>query len=166
MQLLECLSRLPADQLTRIAASVGLAPDDDRDALEQQLVALLTDGARLQALLADLADEEWAALKVVFFNGGDQGITVELCHQIVNLLSGKRRKTSARAVEDLQDRGLIYARTQNYRQVFFIPSDLLEVLTDILNRQMVYRICLPPDQPVRPTMPERDLMEDAHRFLA
>lgn len=166
MQLLECLSRLPADQLARIAAGNGLTPGDDRDALEQQLVALLTDGARLQALLADLSDEEWAALKVVFFNGGDQGITVELCHQIVNLLSGKRRKTSARAVEELRDRGLIYARTQNYRQVFFIPSDLLEVLTDILNRQMVYRICLPPDEAVRPAMPERDLMEDVHRFLA
>ncbi|MDB4897506.1 MAG: hypothetical protein JWN15_3768 [Firmicutes bacterium] len=166
MQLLESLSRLPDDQLARIAAGAGLSTGDDRTALEQDLVALLTDGVRLQALLAELSEEEWAALKVVFFNGGDQGITVELCHQIVNLLSGKRRKTSAKAVEDLQDRGLIYARTQNYRQVFFIPSDLLEVLTDIINRQMVYRICLPPDQAIRPAMPERDLMEDVHRFLA
>jgi hypothetical protein len=166
MQLLECLTRLPADQLDRMAASAGLDSQGSREALERSLAASLTDPARLQALLADLSDEEWAALKVVFFNGADQGITVELCHQIVNLLSGKRRKTSAKAVEELQDQGLIYARTQNYRQVFFIPTDLMAVLTEILNRQMVYRICLPPGQTVRPSMPERDLMEDVHRFLA
>lgn len=166
MQLLECLSRLPADQLSRIAQSAGLDPAADRTSLERDLADCLTDRAWLQGLLANLAEEEWAALKVVFFNGGDQGITVELCHQIVNLLAGRRRKSSARAVEDLQNRGLIYPRTQNYRQVFFIPGDLLAALGDILHRQMVYRVCLPPERPIRPTLLERDLVEDAHRFLA
>lgn len=166
MHLTETLSRLPAEQLGRIALSVGAEQDAPRGALEQELVCSLTDRAWLQGLLADLADEEWAALKVVFFNGGDQGITVELCHQIVNLLSGKRRKSTARAVEDLQNRGLIYLRSQNYRQVFFIPSDLLAVLKDIINRQLVYRICLKAGIEVRPAMAERDLLEDVHRFLS
>ena len=60
-----------------------------KDAVTGRPVASLVAGGPL------LSEEEWAALKVVFFNGGDQGITVELCHQIVNLLSGKRRKSPA-----------------------------------------------------------------------
>ncbi len=166
MDLLSSLAKLPLEQLNRIAHSVGVDPDADRRALEQELASCLTDRAWLQGLLADLSDDEWAALKVVFFNGGDQGITVELCHQIVNLLSGRRRKTPAKAIEDLQNRGLIYPRTQNYRQVFFIPVDLLTALRDILSRQMVYRICIPADSDVRYTTAERDLLEDTHRFLA
>lgn len=166
MDLLECLRRSPPEQLQRIALSVGLEPETERSALERELVTCLTDRSWLECLLPSLADEEWAALKVVFFNGGDQGITVELCHQIVNLLSGKRRKSPARAVEDLQNRGLIYPRTQNYRQVFFIPTDLLVALTDILNRQMVHRVCLTPEERVRPASLDRDLVEDAIRFLA
>lgn len=166
MELLDCLSRTPAEHLNRIASAVGLEPGDDRRALELELVESLTDRAWLQGILADLSDEEWAALKVVFFNGGDQGITVELCHQIVNLLSGRRRKTPSPAMDDLQGRGLIFLRTQNYRQVFFIPTDLLAALGDIISRQMVYRVGLPPDLAVRPVAVRRDLVEDAHRFLA
>ena len=166
MLLLECLMRVPAEQFSAMARSVGLDPEGNREALTDELAARLTDKVRLTELLAGLTEEEWAALKVVFFNGGDQGITVELCHQIVNLLSGKRRKSPAKAVEELQNRGLIFLRSQNYRQVFFIPSDLLESLEGILNRQMVQRICLTASEPLRPAPPERDLVEDVHRFLA
>jgi hypothetical protein len=166
LQLTDCLVRMPAEQLDAIAGASGVDAAIEREHLVQELTRRLTDPTNLTALLADLNDEEWAALKVVFFNGGDQGITVELCHQIVNLLSGKRRKSPARAVEDLQNRGLIYLRSQNYRQVFFIPTDLLTALEAILNRQMVSRICLPPGETPRPLPPERDLVEDVHRFLA
>lgn len=166
MQLLDCLQHAPVEQLKRIVQATGLEPEQERGALEEALARRLTDRDCLEQLLARLADEEWAALKVVFFNGGDQGITVELCHQIVNLLSGKRRKSPARAVEDLQNRGLIYPRTQNYRQVFFIPSDLLAPLGEILHKQMINRVCMAPAEPIRPAPPERDLAEDVHRFLA
>ncbi|MGE5672791.1 MAG: helicase-associated domain-containing protein [Mycobacterium leprae] len=166
MLLSECLTKAPADQLERIALSVGMGQGVERDTQERQLAGALLDRPFLQGLLADLSDEEWAALKVVFFNGGDQGITVELCYQIVNLLSGRRRKTAPRALEGLLDRGLVYLRTREYRQVFFIPQDLLAVLSDILNRQMIYRLCLPPEAKVIPLLPERDLVEDLYRFLA
>ncbi len=165
MDLLECLERAPLEHLSRIATAAGLEPGPDRRALERELEGCLTDRAWLQGLLADLSDEEWAALKVVFFGGGDQGITVELTHQIVNLIAGKRRKSPARAVEDLVNRGLVFLRSQNYRQVFFIPANLLAVLTDIISRQMAHRICLGPAVPVRPLPTERDLIEDLHRFL-
>ncbi|HYF91365.1 MAG TPA: helicase-associated domain-containing protein [Symbiobacteriaceae bacterium] len=164
MRLLECLQRTPVEQLKRIIQSTAMEAETDQ--VEAALAARLLDRSWLQQLLDGLSEEEWAALKVVFFNGGDQGITVELCHQIVNLLSGKRRKSPARAVEDLQNRGLIYPRTQNYRQVFFIPTDLMVALGDILNSQMIHRICLDARESVRPAAPERDLVEDVHRFLA
>jgi hypothetical protein len=166
LELLECLKRTPPEQLKRIAGAAGLDADQERPPAEEALAGRLADPAWLERLLADLSEEEWAGLKVVFYNGGDQGITVELCHQIVNLLSGKRRKSPARAVDDLQNRGLIYPRTQNYRQVFFIPSDMLGPLGEILHRQMLSRICLDPDEAVRPSTPDRDLVEDVHRFLA
>jgi hypothetical protein len=167
LRLAECLERTPVDQLKRILQTV--APDleiPESTRTEEWLAERLLDRGVLERLLEGLSDEEWAALKVVFFNGGDQGITVELCHQIVNLLSGRRRKSPARAVEDLKNRGLIYPRTQNYRQVFFIPTDLMLVLESILHRQMIHRVCLTPAETVRPAPPERDLPEDVHRFLA
>jgi hypothetical protein len=166
LDLLECLKRSPTEQLHHIAASAGLDPECDRPRLEAETAAALTDLSRLEHVLDELGEEEWAALKVVFFNGGDQGITVELCHQIVNLLSGKRRKSPAKSVEDLLNRGLIYPRTQNYRQVFFIPTDLLKPMGQLLHNQLLSRICLDPADGVRPATPDRYLLEDAHRFLA
>ncbi len=166
MQLVDCLVGAPADQLYRIAATFGLSPEAGRERLVREVARALRDRARLEAMLADLSPEEWAALKVVFFNGGVDGITVELCHQIVNLLAGRRRSATAKAVESLQDRGLIYVRTRNYRQVFFIPADLLEALSAILNRQLVQRICVLEESVAQAGMPERDLVEDLHRFLA
>lgn len=161
---MECLRRIPADEFKRIASTLGLDADE-RPALEREIAVRLLDRARLQEVLAALSDEEWSALKVVFFNGGDQGVTVELCHQIVGLLSGKRRKASARALEELQRLGLIYLRAQNYRQVFFIPTDLMESMNEILNRQMVRRLSLG-ERTVRSTPQDRNLQEDLHRFLA
>lgn len=166
MQLMECLRQTPTEQLSRIARAAGLEPGTDGQGLASCIADHLKDPAYLQQMLAGLSDEEWAALKVVFFNGGDQGITVELCHQIVNLLSGKRRKSPAPALAQLQNSGLIYPRTQNYRQVFFIPTDLLSALSDLLHRHMIARVCLAPEAPLRPSPLERDLIEDAHRFLA
>lgn len=166
MQLLECLERLTADDLRRIALALGVEAGQTRPGLASDVAARLLDRAQLQASLQSLSDEEWAALKVVFFNGGDQGVTVELCHQIVGLLSGKRRKSSARALEELQNRGLVYLRALNYRQVFFIPSDLLGVMNGILNQQMVARLSLGAAAPGRPAPLERLLLEDLHRFLA
>lgn len=166
MLLLECLHRAPADQLERIAQHCGEWTGKYRDDLEQRVAACLMDRAQLRQILDELSPEEWAALKVIYFNGGDHGITVELCLQIVNLLSGRRRRGSSAALAALQDKGLIYVRSQNYRQVFFIPQDLLAVLAEILNQQIIRRVCLTDDEPVRPTLPANDLLEDVHRFLA
>lgn len=166
MLLLECLSRAPAEQLERIAQHCGEWTGAYRDDLEQRVAACLMDRAQLRQILDELSAEEWAALKVIYFNGGEQGITVELCLQIVNLLSGRRRRGSSAALAALQDKGLIYIRSQNYRQVFFIPQDLLAVLAEILNQQIIRRVCLTDDEPVRPTLPAHDLLEDVHRFLA
>lgn len=164
MRLLECLERLPADELKRTASAHGLEAAK-RPLLEQAIADRLLDPARIQEVLGSLSGEEWSALKVVFFNGGDQGITVELCHQIVGLLSGKRRKASVRALEELQRRGLIHLRTQNYRQVFFIPTDLMTAMREILNRQMFSRLSLGSGS-VQILTRERDLLEEIHRFLA
>lgn len=163
---MESLSRCSLEQLGRIASFAGLEVSLDRSGLEAQTVSRLTDPSYLGSLLPQLSNEEWAALKVVFFNGGDQGITVELCHQIVNLMAGRRRKTSSHAVEELQRKGLVYTRNHNYRQVFFIPTDLVAAMTDILNTQMVSRICVARETTVRVLVSERDLVEDLHRFLA
>jgi hypothetical protein len=166
VDLLEALARTAPDQLARIARSAGFDPETDRQTLEQQLAACLMDRAWLAGLLADLADEEWAALKVVFYNGGDRGITVELTQEMVAMLAGKRRQASGWILAALQDRGLIFPRTLQYRQVFFIPTDLLQVLGEILNRQVIYRVCLQGHENLRASVLERDLVEDVHRFLA
>lgn len=120
----------------------------------------------LREQLASLSPEEWSALKVVALQGGQQGITVELAHQIVGLLAGRRRKSSAQALAQLLNRGLIESKSANYRQVFFIPPDLLEELGPILAARMVEDLCPPAGVTVTPHPLGRDLLEDMHRFLA
>jgi len=165
VQLLESLARVPPDQLERVARACGEWTGTFSADLQERVAACLTDKTRLKRILDELSDEEWAALKVVYFNGGDHGITVELCHQIVSLLSGRRRGSSA-ALAGLQDRGLIFVRSQNYRQVFFIPDDLMAVLGEILNQDLIRRVCLTEEEPLRPSPTEIDLVEEVHRFLA
>jgi hypothetical protein len=166
LQLVEALDTISIPQLRQIALTAGVDPEQPRRTAIEQVADRLTDHVWLTARMADLTDEEWAALKVVFWGGGEQGITVELCQQIVNLLSGRRRHSSTKALQDLQAQGLLFIRTQNYRQIYFIPQDLGLVLGDILNRQMSFRISLPADQSVEPLPVVRDLLEEVHRFLA
>lgn len=165
MELRTCLGTLTAAELTAICEAVGLSPRAERKQTEAALAEQMLQQDTLRHLLSGLGDEEWAALKVVAHAGGEQGITVELCHQIVNLMSGRRRKTSSAALVQLQRRGLIFVTTRNYRQVFFVPMDLLAVLSDLLTEEMVTRVALPGLE-LSAVPPERDLLEDLHRFLA
>lgn len=163
--LLESLLDTPEEDRLRIAAAHGLTAEGASPPGAEQIAARLLEPAHLESTLAGLTAEQWAALKVVCFNGGDQGITVELCHQIVGLLSGRRRRSSTRVLDDLRALGLIYLRAQNYRQVFFVPTDLLAVLSPLLNAQILARLRLPAGA-VRPSPPDRSLLEEVHRFLA
>lgn len=165
MNLTESLQRTPEDQLRRIAQTLGIALEGAPTNRVAQIAARLSDPTALAASLSALSAEEWAALRVVYFNGGDQGITVELCHQIVNLIAGRRRSASQRTLEALQSKGLLFLRPQNYRQVFFIPSDLLPVVGQVLHQQMVARLALDAE-PTSSLVVERALPEELHRFLA
>ena len=165
MLLRECLALVAPTELSGMVDLAGLPPRADRKAAEAALAEHLLTPAGVRQTLGTLGEEEWAALKVVAHAGGQDGITVELCQQIVNLMSGRRRKTSSVALIQLQNRGLVYVTTRNYRQVFFIPADLLVVLTAALADEMQSRVCVD-DGDLTPLPPERDLLEDLHRFLA
>lgn len=165
MQLRECLALVAPTELSGMLELAGLPPRAERKAAEAALAECLLDPAGLRRVLGTLSEEEWAALKVVAHAGGPDGITVELCQQIVNLMAGRRRRTSSLALIQLQNRGLIFVTTRNYRQVFFIPGDLLAILSEALAEEMQSRVCLDPTE-LAPAPPERDLLEDLHRFLA
>lgn len=167
MLLAECLSRTPTDQLQRMARQAGLSPGGPRRAVEAALAARLADPAHLGPVLAGLEPDEWEALKVVFWGGGGQGITVELCHQVVNLLAGRRRQGAAQSLLRLLDLGLVFTRKAGYREVYFIPAELQPTVSARLAQRMADRVTVPapgPDAGPDPGAP--DLVEELYRLLA
>lgn len=165
MLLADCLARTPSDQILRMARQAGLSPGAQRRDLETALMAQLTDPARLGQVLSNLGPEEWEALKVVYWGGGGQGITVELCHQVVNLLAGRRRQGAAQALLHLLDRGLIFTRKTGYREVYFIPAELQPALSGLLTERMAERVAVR-DATAGPDPGASDLVEDLYRLLA
>lgn len=165
MLLTECLARLPDEQIQRMARFMGLTAHLPRRELEERLAAHLLDLEWLTGQATSLEPDEWQALKVVYWGGGGQGITVELCHQVVNLLSGRRRQGAAQALLKLMDRGLIYTRKQAYREVYFIPAELMPTLQRLLAARMAEQVAVPPPAGAAGSGAP-DLVEELYRFLA
>lgn len=164
MLLAECLALTPPDQLQRMARLAGLAPTAQRREVEETLLRRLSDPVRLARTVAELGPAEWQALKAVYWAGGEQGITVELCQQVVGA-GGNRRRQGAQALSRLMDLGLIYTRKAGYREVYFIPAELLPLLGPLLTDRMARQVAVPSDPPV-PDPGAPDLVEDLCRILA
>lgn len=173
----ECLNQAPEDHLRLVACESGLDPGDfsragcsrgdfSRAEAIRALRRRLTDPDWLERTIDRLSPEEWAALKVIVFEGGEAGITVELCHQRVNQVTGRRRKTGDLGVLSLLRRGLVFTRRFNYRQVYFVPDDVLSLLTQIFTRKVAGRVTVDPEQVREPRSFGFDLLRDLHRVLA
>jgi len=115
--------------------------------------------------LQGLTPEELAALKAIGLEGGTAGITVELCHQRINQITGKRRQDGARLVQGLLDRGLVEKDRVNYREVYRLPASLAPSLTRIFLRLMAERILLPDETAHGAHEEGRRLVWDLVRFL-
>lgn len=161
----ECLNQAPEDHLRLVAGESGLDTFSRTEAI-RILRHRLTDPAWLERIVDRLSPEEWAALKVVVFEGGEEGITVELCYQRINQVTGKRRKTGDAGVQSLIRIGLVFSRRFNYRQVYFVPGDVLSLLTQIFSRRLADRVIVSPERVSEPRELGWDLLRDLHRFLA
>lgn len=164
MLLVDCLAKVAPDVLRRMARHAVVEAGSRRD-LEAALAVRLSDPEWLSATLDHLAPAHWQALKVVYWGGAGRGITVELCHQVVCMLAGRRRQGANQAVQALLDRGLVFTGKQGYREVYLIPDEILPTLQPRLAVQMAARVQVPaPAHGPDPGAP--DLVEDLCRFLA
>lgn len=115
--------------------------------------------------LQGLSPEELAALKAISLEGGTTGITVELCHQRINQITGKRRQDGAKLVQGLLTRGLVLKDRVNYREVYRLPAALAPALTTTFLRLMAERIQAQPEEATGSRQEERRLLWDLVRFL-
>ncbi|MGE5589454.1 MAG: helicase-associated domain-containing protein [Bacillota bacterium] len=115
--------------------------------------------------LQGLTQEELAALKTISLEGGTAGITVELCHQRINQITGRRRQDGPRLVQRLLDRGLVERDRVNYREVYRLPASLAPSLTRIFLKLIAERILLPDVKAEGPREQGRRLVWDLVRFL-
>lgn len=166
MKLVDCLAELSRQNQLALARLVQLASLPTGAAAAPALAARLTDPRHLENVVAALPPEARAALKVVLYHGGGQGITVELGKHLVNQIAGRRRQSDPAALQQLQDLGLVGVRSVEYRQRFCVPAELLDPLVSLMGRRLVGAVCVPRAASVRPQPSTRDLLEDQHRFLA
>ncbi|MCL4424916.1 MAG: helicase-associated domain-containing protein, partial [Firmicutes bacterium] len=132
MNLAHCLENLNQEEIRQVLEqlrSYGIS------SLPEASRALLSP-AFLARLLVDVNSEELAALKMISFSPNEQGAIVEQVHQKLNSLTHKWRRNSAQVVMGLRRRGLVFAARLNYREVYFVPIDLRQVLVDHFSAEM------------------------------
>jgi len=99
------------------------------DAVAKVVSAYLLVPAHALVAMNGLNQEEMLALRLITIAAGGTGVVVEQCHQKLNQLSRKWRRNGAKVIDALISRGLVYTRREGYRHVYFVPSDLKEVLS-------------------------------------
>ncbi len=136
MNLREALLSSSLERIRGIAGFYGLwgLPGSPGGEANLDAIADLVNGHLLvpaHALVAmnGLNQEEILALRLITIAAGGSGVVVEQCHQKLNQLSRKWRRNGAKVIDALISRGLVFTRREGYRHVYFVPSDLKEVLS-------------------------------------
>lgn len=132
MNLLEALLSSSLERVRGIAAFYGLwsAPREAAiDSMANLIRSHLLVPANALVAMHGLNQEEVLALRLITIAGGGFGVVVEQCHQKLNQLSRKWRRNGAKVIDALVSRGLVYTRREGYRHVYFVPSDLRDVLS-------------------------------------
>jgi len=107
----------------------GLGTEATIDSLAKLVQAHLLVPANALVAMHGLNQEELLALRLITIAAGGSGVVVEQCHQKLNQLSRKWRRNGAKVIDALISRGLVFIRREGYRHVYFVPSDLKEVLS-------------------------------------
>ncbi len=135
MILYEALLSTSAERVRSIAAFYGISPPECPEASEspeallaRKVASHLLIPANAVVAMNGLNQEEVLALRLITVAAGGLGVVVEQCHQKLNQLSRKWRRNGAKVIEALISRGLVFTRREDYRHVYFVPSDLGPVL--------------------------------------
>ncbi|HHT84882.1 MAG TPA: hypothetical protein GXZ88_03855 [Firmicutes bacterium] len=149
MNLREALVALAVERLNSTAYFYGIALPDSQDPDYQAKLAELISKhllipANVLVAMNGLSDEEILALRMITIAGGGNGVIVEQCHQKLNQLSRKWRRNGFKVIEGLITRGLVFTRREGYRQVYFVPKDLREVLSDFFLSAIFQRTSIDP----------------------
>lgn len=134
MRLVEALLSTSSERLAGIAQFYGLLTQPDsghgghHQALASAVAAHLLVPANVLVAMNGLNQEEMLALRLITLAGGGTGVVVEQCHQKLNQLSRKWRRNGAKVIDALISRGLVFTKREGYRQVYFVPADLRDVL--------------------------------------
>ncbi|HHY17028.1 MAG TPA: hypothetical protein GX524_03040 [Firmicutes bacterium] len=137
MNLKEALMNVPIERLTSIADFYGIglgcdskqAKDEYDVVLASTVASHLLIPANLLVAMNGLNEEEVLALRLITLAGGGSGVVVEQCHQKLNQLSRKWRRNGFKVIEGLIARGLVFTRREGYRQIYFVPQDLADILS-------------------------------------
>ncbi|HHY68614.1 MAG TPA: helicase-associated domain-containing protein [Bacillota bacterium] len=138
MNLKDALMNIPVERLISIANFYGITvPCDSQsdnigfaDDLASSISEHLLVPANALVAMNGLNEEEIIALRLITLSGGGRGVVVEQCHQKLNQLSRKWRRNGFKVIEVLINRGLVFLKREDYRQVYFVPQDLRNILTD------------------------------------
>lgn len=154
MKLKDALEALSTERLNSIAYFYGITfkPDSDMktDEYQSELSALVSAHllipANVLVAMNGLNEEEMLALRMITLAAGGTGVIVEQCHQKLNQLSRKWRRNGFKVIEGLIARGLVFTRREGYRQVYFVPTDLRNVLTTFFLTDVFQDASIDPSQ--------------------
>lgn len=119
----------------------GLGTEVSIDTLADLIHTHLLVPAHALVAMNGLNQEEVLALRLITIAAGGSGVVVEQCHQKLNQLSRKWRRNGAKVIDALISRGLVFTRREGYRHIYFVPSDLKEVLSGFFLSD-IYQACL------------------------
>ena len=138
MNLEEALLNIPIERLVSISNFYGIAlPNNtgcDKSKFASSLASSVSEHllvpANVLVAMNGLDEEEMTALRLITLSGGGTGVVVEQCHQKLNQLSRKWRRNGFKVIEALINRGLVFSKREDYRQMYYVPQDLRDILAD------------------------------------
>ena len=143
MKLYDALCSTSLERVRGIAAFYGIPPTkpgvpEGKPGADLcgRIAAHLLVPANALVAMNGLNQEEMLALRLITIAAGGQGVVVEQCHQKLNQLSRKWRRNGAKVIEALISRGLVFTRREGYRHIYYVASDLREVLADFFLKDL------------------------------
>lgn len=168
MNLADCLTKMPNAFYYYMAESLGITLKCASDKVSKHLLEKLTDGDFLREMLSRLTPEETAALDILVFQGDDNGVGQELAHQFLNQRRKDKKVPAKQVVNGLIAKGLVYAGRYGYRDIYFVPADLRNILAALLSEGYRDKLELlsPGTQPVDLRHDHLAIYQDILTFLA
>lgn len=168
IRLQEYLSQIPIELAQTIALENDLQCNlYSKARLIETLTRTFRDRRFLKKLFNQLSEMQTAGVMMTLFGTGETALPTEQFHQELSKIFPGIEMNPETIMNSIMERGLIYsAIIDEERTTYSIPTDLAELLLDIIGQDLLDKLEYLPDQPRAKRYDGLAIIRDIFTFLA